>query len=715
MFGRGRYLSVTMRSPAPQPATAEQEALTFGARLRAFYELTKPGIAFYVMLTAGSSAYLGGLGSPDLTFILGVMAGVGLASAGALALNQYIERQADAVMRRTRTRPIPTGRVRPREGAIFGLALLVAGLVWLLLWAGPLPASLTAASAAIYHGVYRPLKSHSYLATFAGSVPGALPMLIGWTASTASFDFPGGSLFAIGYLWQLPHVLGLAWMLREDYSRVGFRLIPQGGARTIGVHMIVATALLIPVSLLPFFAGVTGGVYAAAAVVLGCLFLLRASRAGARLTTGGARKVFRTSLLYHPLLLLFMVLDAAPAPAEASALSQEARPRAREIGLVVGVLEPGAYNAITDVAGVRVGHSTLADGERFNTGVTAIIPHGGNPFESRVPAAIHVGNGFGKLLGVTQVRELGELETPILLTCTLCVWRVADAMVEWMLGQAGMEDVRSINPVVGETNDGGLNDIRERPVTPEMVVEALETASGGAVEEGAVGAGAGTVAFGWKGGIGTSSRVLPESLGGYAVGALVQSNYGGVLSMNGAPVGIETGRYSFSRAIGSSTPGEDADRADEEGENPPDRSKDAGGASAVEAGDGPGDGSVMIVVATDAPLSDRNLERLARRAVMGLARTGSFASNGSGDYVIAFSTAEEVRRLARAGVREVAELGNGATGALFMAAVEATEEAIYNSLLKARTTSTDTRTVEALPLDETIAILRRYGALGGER
>lgn len=686
------------------------------ARVRAFLELTKPGIALYVMLTGGASAYLGaarpeGDASPVWGLIVHVVCGLGLATGGALALNQYAEREADAKMRRTRGRPIPAGRVRPREAAWFGAALLGLGVAWLAWGAGPLPAGLAALSAAIYHCAYRPLKTRSYMATFVGSAPGALPMLIGWTAATRQVDPTGGALFLIGYLWQLPHVLGLAWRLRSDYARVGFRLIPDGGKKTIGAHMIVASAVLVPVSLLPYWMGLAGPYYLLGAALLGSLLLLRAVRSAANLTSGSAARLFGASLLYHPLLLALMVADAHPTPASAQEtvpppastsrvgpqngdFFQEARPRAREIGLVVGILEPGELNAITDVAGVRVGHATLADGRRFNTGVTAILPHGGNLFHSRVPAAIHVGNGFGKLLGATQVRELGEIETPILLTCTLCVWRVADALAEWMLDQEDMENVRSVNPVVGETNDGALNDIRARPVTAEMVTSALESASGGPVEEGAVGAGAGTSAFGWKGGIGTSSRRLPESLGGATVGVLVQSNYGGVLTMNGAPVGVELGRHSFARQLrearGSSSDGDE------------------------DAPDASGDGSIMIVVATDAPLSDRNLDRLARRAVMGLARTGSFASNGSGDYVIAFSTAPEVRRAAGEGRHELRESSNNATSALFLAVVEATEEAIYNSLLRARTTGADTRTVEALPLEETIAILRRYGAIGEE-
>ena len=355
------------------------------------------------------------------------------------------------------------------------------------------------------------------------------------------------------------------------------------------------------------------------------------------------------------------------------------RPRARDLGIVVGIFPPGEHNAITDVAGVRVGHATVVEPPDVRTGVTAILPHGGNAFRSRVPAAVHVGNGFGKLLGVTQVRELGELETPILLTCTLCVWRAADALVAWMLARDGMEDVRSINPVVGETNDGGLNDIRARPIAPEHVVAALEAASDGPVEEGAVGAGAGTSAFGWKGGIGTSSRVLPESLGGWRVGVLVQSNFGGILQIAGAPVGVELGRYSFS--------------------------------DAVDPASNDGAGSIMIVVATDAPLSDRNLERLAARAVLGLARTGSFAGNGSGDYVIAFSTASGVRRPTTSGVRAYDDLPNPEMSPLFQATVEATEEAIYNSVLRAETVTSNGRTVEAIPIEETEEILRRYGVL----
>lgn len=357
--------------------------------------------------------------------------------------------------------------------------------------------------------------------------------------------------------------------------------------------------------------------------------------------------------------------------------SAEPRVRARALGVAPGVFAPGPLNAITDVAGVRVGQVTLSVGERVRTGVTAILPHGGNLYRDRVPAALHVGNGFGKLLGATQLRELGELETPILLTCTLCVWRAADAMVEVLLEAPEMQQVRSINAVVGETNDGGLNDIRARPVTAAAVREALANATGGAVSEGSVGAGTGTVAFGWKGGIGTSSRRLPERFGGYTLGVLVQSNFGGVLQVLGAPVGRELGRYAFQRPDGS--------------------------------GVDDGDGSIMIVLATDAPLSDRNLERLAARAMMGLARTGSSASNGSGDYALAFSTGEGVRRAWDAPRLTTTELANEQMSALFQAAVEAVEEAIYNSMFMATTVTGNGRTVEALPLDRVRDILRAYG------
>jgi D-aminopeptidase len=360
----------------------------------------------------------------------------------------------------------------------------------------------------------------------------------------------------------------------------------------------------------------------------------------------------------------------------ASQPAQAQRARARDLGVKPGVFAPGRLNAITDVAGVRVGQATIVEGDSVRTGVTAILPHGGNVFTDRVPAAIHVGNGFGKITGVTQLRELGELETPLLLTCTLCVWKAADAMVGWLLEQPGMANVRSINPVVAETNDGTLNDIRARPIRPEHVRAALTSASTGPVAEGNVGAGTGTVAFGWKGGIGTSSRLLPAGLGGWTVGVLVQTNFGGILQVLGAPVGRELGQYAFKR----------------EAESPGER----------------GDGSCVMVIATDAPLSDRNLERLAARAIMGLARTGSSASNGSGDYVIAFSTNEKVRRTFNATRLTTEELANEQMSGLFVAAVEATEEAIYNSLFQATTTTANGRTIQAIPLDKVRSVLEKY-------
>lgn len=352
----------------------------------------------------------------------------------------------------------------------------------------------------------------------------------------------------------------------------------------------------------------------------------------------------------------------------------EPRQRARALGVAPGIFSPGPHNALTDVAGVKVGHTTLVTGDAVRTGVTAILPHGGNLFRERVPAAIHVANGFGKLLGSTQVNELGELETPVLLTCTLCVWRAADALVTWMLEQPGMEDVRSINPVVGETNDGRLNAIRTRPVGEKEVRAALAQATSGPVAEGSVGAGTGTVAFGWKGGIGTSSRVLPRKLGGFTVGVLVQSNFGGVLQVMGAPVGRALGRYAFQKDVQEK-----------------------------------GDGSIMMVVATDAPLGPSSLRRLAERATLGLGRTGSSMSNGSGDYVIAFSTAASVRRPFGAERLSGETLGNDALSPLFQAVVEATEEAIYNSLFMATTVKGNGQTVEALPLPKVREVLRRHG------
>src|SRR5690554_3668330 len=327
------------------------------------------------------------------------------------------------------------------------------------------------------------------------------------------------------------------------------------------------------------------------------------------------------------------------------------RPRAREAGVVIGVRATGPRNAIVDVAGVAVGHATVVEGDALRTGVTAILPHGGDLYRERVPAAIVVGNGYGKLVGVTQVDELGELATPILLTGTLAVWRAADALVDWQLAQPGMEEVRSLNPVVGETNDGFLNDIRARAIGPAQVWQALASASTGNVEEGAVGAGTGTVAFGWKGGIGTSSRRLPPGEGGHTVGVLVQSNFGGRLTIGGVPLdGLLPDAVAARGAAG-----------------PPASS---------------GDGSIMIVVATDAPLDARLLRRLAGRALLGLGRTGGNMSNGSGDYVIAFSTAAAVRRTQGSKGPAAALVPNDAMTPLFEAAAEATEEAIINSLFR---------------------------------
>lgn len=361
----------------------------------------------------------------------------------------------------------------------------------------------------------------------------------------------------------------------------------------------------------------------------------------------------------------------------ASPLSGQGRPRAIDLGIAVGVLPHGSLDAITDVAGVRVGQVTVVRGDSINTGVTAILPHGGNVFQEKVPAAIVVGNAFGKLAGSTQVNELGELESPIVLTCTLCVPRAADAVLTYLLGLPGNEAVRSANPVVAETNDGYLNDIRARPISEADVLTAIRTAGAGPVAEGAVGAGRGTVAFGWKGGIGTASRRVPARFGGWTTGVLVQTNFGGVLTINGAPVGRELGQYYLKGDLG--------------------------------------DGSVIIVVATDAPLDHRQLTRLARRALAGLARTGSSMTNGSGDYVIAFSTGQ-ARPVGGGGLRQrlvdtLPVVENDAMSPLFQAVIEATEEAIYNSMLRAETVRGYRGTVPALPLDSTLAILKRHGAI----
>ena len=358
------------------------------------------------------------------------------------------------------------------------------------------------------------------------------------------------------------------------------------------------------------------------------------------------------------------------------------RPRARDIGLVVGTFPTGSLNAITDVANVRVGHATRIEGDDIRTGVTAIIPGPGNLYTHPVPAWIYVGNGYGKLIGETQVREFGEIETPILLTCTLCVWSAANALKEWVYTQPGMGE-HTVNPVVGETNDSRVNNMWADPIQREQVFAALDNASDGPVEEGSVGAGTGTQAFSWKGGIGTSSRVLPKSLGGYTVGVLVQTNFGGTLTMNGAPVGRELGSYAYDDELEAGPKGDDKE-----------------------------DGSIMMVVATDAPLNARSLDRLAMRAIMGLARTGSFAHNGSGDYVIAFSTDQRVRR-PRESMQPIMtpELVNESMSPLFAATAEATEEAIYNAILKATTVISKRGTLEAIPLDKTIAILKKYAVL----
>jgi D-aminopeptidase len=358
-----------------------------------------------------------------------------------------------------------------------------------------------------------------------------------------------------------------------------------------------------------------------------------------------------------------LFIFAVVASMASGAAQSEGRPRARELGIRPGVFDPGPLNAITDVAGVRVGHTTIVRGDRVRTGVTAILPHAGTLFRDKVPGAVFVGNAFGKLAGSTQVDELGTIETPIVLTNTLSVGTALEAVVAWTLAQEANADVRSVNALVGETNDGRLNDIRGLHVTREDVHAAIRSAMEGPVAEGSIGAGTGTQAFGWKGGIGTASRRLPSRFGGHTLGVIVQSNYGGVLTIDGAPVGKELGRYEF------------ADR---------------------EADDA--DGSCMIVVATDAPLTSRDLKRLAARAVFGLARTGSSYSNGSGDFAIAFSTS-----------RTGEPLPTDDLSPLFQAALEATEEAVYNSLLRATTVTGNGRTVEAIPVEKVREILKRYG------
>lgn len=360
-------------------------------------------------------------------------------------------------------------------------------------------------------------------------------------------------------------------------------------------------------------------------------------------------------------------------------LMTDAQKRARDYGIHIGVMKPGQWNAITDVPGVKVGHTTIIRGDSIRTGVTAILPYEGNIFQQKVPAAIYTGNGFGKLAGTTQVQELGNLETPVILTNTLSVATAMNAVIEYTLQQKGNEHIQSVNAVVGETNDGWLNDIRGQHVTKEDVRAAIQQAGTGAIKEGCVGAGTGTICFGFKGGIGTASRTLPASLGGYTIGVLVQTNFGGVLQIDGAPVGEELGKFSFRNQLLNNV-----------------------------------DGSCMMVVATNAPLDARNLQRLAKRAFMGLAKTGGIASNGSGDYVIAFSTANAVRVPHNNGqpLQSVSLLHNDEMSPLFMAAIEATEEAIINSLLTATfTTGYKGHAVEALPMDKVLPILKQYNRL----
>ena len=349
----------------------------------------------------------------------------------------------------------------------------------------------------------------------------------------------------------------------------------------------------------------------------------------------------------------------------------------RDYGIRIGVLQPGKWNAITDVPGVRVGQKTLVKGDDVRTGVTAVLPYAGNIFQDKVAAAVYVGNGFGKLTGTTQIAELGNIETPIVLTNTLSVPTAADALIDYALSFPANADVLSVNPVVGETNDGWLNDIRGRHVTKADVLDAIESARSGPVAQGDVGAGTGTVAFGFKGGIGTASRKLPASLGGYTVGVLVQTNFGGVLNIDGVPVGKLLHRYYLSDKLNDSP-----------------------------------DGSCMIVVATDAPLGSRNLERLAKRAILGLGKTGGIESNGSGDYAIAFSTSKDVRMAHQSHdpLRHTTVVRNDAMSPLFMAAIEATEEAILNSLFHAETMSgRDHHEVSALPVDKVLQIMRQRG------
>ncbi len=372
-----------------------------------------------------------------------------------------------------------------------------------------------------------------------------------------------------------------------------------------------------------------------------------------------------------PLIILYALLLLACAPVGAQ------QKNLREYGVSIGVMQPGKLNAITDVAGVLVGQKTLMEGDDVRTGVTAVLPYRGNIFRNKVPAAVYVGNGFGKLAGTTQIDELGNLETPIILTNTLGVPTAADALIDFTFSFDANKEVRSVNPVVGETNDGYLNDIRGRHVSKADVLEAIASARGGKVEQGNVGAGTGTVVFGFKGGIGTSSRKLPGNLGGYTVGVLVQTNFGGVLRVDGVPIGKALHKYYLSDEL-NNTP----------------------------------DGSCMIVVATDAPMDARNLKRLAKRAMLGLAQTGGIASNGSGDYVIAFSTNDALREPHDSDrmTQQIAVLRNDAMSPLFMATIEATEEAIINSMFHAQSmTGREGHSVDALPLQQVLRIMEQHG------
>ncbi len=386
---------------------------------------------------------------------------------------------------------------------------------------------------------------------------------------------------------------------------------------------------------------------------------------------------FRNIKLKKQTVLILLVLTIIYQPGQEVFCQNK---RVRDYGIQPGVMNPGPYNAITDVPGVTVGHKTLITGEEVRTGVTAIIPHQANIFRNKVPAAVYVGNGYGKLAGSTQIKELGNLETPIILTNTLSIPRASDALIDYTLSIPENSDVQSVNPVAGETNDGYLNDIRGRHVSTEDVLEAIHSAKNGPVEEGSVGAGTGTICYSFKGGIGTSSRKLPDDLGAYTVGVLVQTNFGGVLQIDGVPVGEELGKYYMSRAL--------TDAAD---------------------------GSCMIIVATDAPLDARNLERLAKRAMLGLARTGGISSNGSGDYVLAFSTFKGnfIKYKSKNRILKIQTLANNSMSPLFMAVIEATEEAILNSMFAAKTVSgRDGHMVEALPIEKVLEIMKKYGRDG---